>query len=98
MALVFYARVSSKGKNLARQLARAKEVEADKVFTDKFSGKTTDRPGLHELFSYVREGDTVELELKKLKQIKSLPTSFLARLPTGQGFMSFSLMFVKVTR
>lgn len=61
MALVFYARVSSKGQNLARQLARAKEVKADKVFTDKFSGKNTDRPGLHELFSYVREGDTVEV-------------------------------------
>ena len=61
MALVFYARVSSKGQNLARQLARAKEVEADKVFTDKFSGKNTDRPGLHSLLNYVREGDTVEV-------------------------------------
>ena len=61
MALVFYARVSSKGQNLARQLARAEEVEADKVFTDKFSGKNTDRPGLHSLLNYVREGDTVEV-------------------------------------
>lgn len=61
MALVFYARVSSKGQNLARQLARAKEVEADKVFTDKFSGKTTDRPGLKALMKYVREDDTVEV-------------------------------------
>ncbi|MFR0498342.1 recombinase family protein [Limosilactobacillus reuteri subsp. suis] len=61
MALVFYARVSSKGQNLARQLARAKEVEADKVFTDKLSGKTTDRPGLKALMKYVREDDTVEV-------------------------------------
>lgn len=61
MALVFYARVSSKGQNLARQLARAKEVEADKVFTDKFSGKNTNRSGLHSLLNYVREGDTVEV-------------------------------------
>lgn len=61
MALVFYARVSSKSQNLDRQLARAKEVEADKVFTDKLSGKNTKRQGLHELFSYVREGDTVEV-------------------------------------
>ena len=61
MALIFYARVSSKGQNLARQLARAKEVEADKVFTDKFSGKTTDRPGLKALMKYVREDDTVEV-------------------------------------
>lgn len=61
MALVFYARVSSKSQNLDRQLARAKEVKADKVFTDKFSGKNTNRPGLHELLDYVREGDTVEV-------------------------------------
>lgn len=61
MALVFYARVSSKEQNLDRQLARAKEVKADKIFKDKLSGKNTDRPGLHELFSYVREGDTVEV-------------------------------------
>ena len=61
MALIFYARVSSKGQNLDRQLARAKEVNADKVFTDKLSGKTTDRPGLKALMNYVREGDTVEV-------------------------------------
>ena len=61
MSLIFYARVSSKGQNLDRQLARAKEVNADKVFTDKLSGKTTDRPGLKALMKYVREGDTVEV-------------------------------------
>lgn len=61
MSLVFYARVSSKGQNLDRQLARAKEVEADKVFTDKLSGKTTDRPGLKKLLAYVHDGDTVEV-------------------------------------
>ena len=38
MALIFYARVSSKGQNLDRQLAQAKKVQADKVFIDKFSG------------------------------------------------------------
>ena len=61
MALVFYARVSSKGQNLDRQLARAKEVKADKVFTDKLSGKNTDRPGLKQTFDYIREGDIVEV-------------------------------------
>lgn len=61
MALIFYARVSSQGQNLDRQLARSKEVKADKVFTDKFSGKTTNRPGLKKLLSFIREGDTVEV-------------------------------------
>lgn len=36
-------------------------MKADKVFTDKFSGKTTNRPGLKELLSFIREGDTVEV-------------------------------------
>lgn len=61
MALVFYARVSSKSQNLDRQLARAKEVEADKIFTDKLSGKNTKRQGLKDMFSFIREGDTVEV-------------------------------------
>lgn len=60
MALIYYARVSSKGQNLDRQLAKARAVHADKIFTDKFSGKTTDRPGLKKLLNFIREGDTVE--------------------------------------
>ena len=61
MALVFYARVSSKGQNLDRQLARANEVKADKIFTDKQSGKDLNRPDLERMFEYIREGDIVEV-------------------------------------
>ena len=61
MAFIYYARVSSKGQNLDRQLAQARAVHADKIFTDKFSGKTTDRPGLKKLLNFIREGDTVEV-------------------------------------
>lgn len=61
MALIFYARVSSKDQNLERQLYRAKQVNADKVFKDKKSGKNTERIGLKEMFNYIREGDTVEI-------------------------------------
>lgn len=61
MSLIFYARVSSKGQNLDRQLAKAKAVHADKIFTDQLSGKTTDRTGLQAMFDYIREGDTVEV-------------------------------------
>ena len=54
MALIFYARVSSKGQNLDRQLVRAKQVKADKIFTDKFSGKSTNRIGLKKLLEIGR--------------------------------------------
>lgn len=61
MALVFYCRVSSKDQNLARQLERAKEVHADKVFSDKLSGKNLDRPEFNKMMRYLREGDVLEV-------------------------------------
>lgn len=57
----FYTRVSTKDQNLERQLYRAKQVKADKIFADKKSGKNTERIGLKEMISYIREGDTVEV-------------------------------------
>src|SRR5699024_1403145 len=89
MALVFYARVSSKGQNLDRQLARAKEVKADKVFTDKLSGKNTDRPGLEQTFDYIREGDIVEVvSLDRLSRDYNDIHHLLQRLKDKNGKLS----------
>ena len=51
-----YVRVSSFDQNPDRQL---ENVKVDKVFTDKASGRDTQRPQLETLLSFVREGDTV---------------------------------------
>jgi DNA invertase Pin-like site-specific DNA recombinase len=51
-----YVRVSSFDQNPERQL---EHVAVGKVFTDKASGKDTQRPQLDALLSFVREGDTV---------------------------------------
>ena len=51
-----YGRVSSFDQNPERQL---EHVQVDKVFTDKASGKDTQRPALDALLTFVREGDTV---------------------------------------
>jgi DNA invertase Pin-like site-specific DNA recombinase len=51
-----YVRVSSFDQNPERQL---ENIKLDKVFTDKASGKDTQRPQLETLLSFVREGDTV---------------------------------------
>lgn len=56
MAKVGYVRVSSVDQNTERQLDG---VQLDKVFTDKVSGATTDRPQLHAMLDYVREGDVI---------------------------------------
>lgn len=54
--LVGYIRVSSVDQNTERQLDG---VTVDKTFTDKASGKDTNRPELSKLKEYVREGDKV---------------------------------------
>lgn len=51
-----YIRVSSVDQNEARQL---EGIELDRVFTDKASGKDTNRPALQEAIKYAREGDTL---------------------------------------
>lgn len=55
---VGYIRVSSAEQNTARQLDG---VALDKVFEDKASGKSTDRPQLKLALEYVREGDTLHV-------------------------------------
>lgn len=51
-----YIRVSSFDQNPERQLD---QVQVDRVFTDKASGKDIHRPELDRLLAFVREGDTV---------------------------------------
>jgi DNA invertase Pin-like site-specific DNA recombinase len=51
-----YVRVSSFDQNPERQL---ENVKTDRVFTDKASGKNTQRPELEALFAFARDGDTI---------------------------------------
>lgn len=51
-----YVRVSSVDQNDARQLDG---VELDKTFTDRASGKDTNRPQLLAMLEFVREGDHI---------------------------------------
>lgn len=51
-----YVRVSSFDQNPERQLD---QVQVERVFTDKASGKDTQRPQLDALLAFARDGDTV---------------------------------------
>lgn len=53
---VGYERVSTVEQSTDRQLA---DVAVDRTFTDKASGKSTDRPALAEALRYVRDGDSL---------------------------------------
>jgi len=51
---VGYVRVSTVEQNTSRQLDG---VQLNKIFTDRISGKSADRPQLQACLEYVREGD-----------------------------------------
>ena len=57
MSKIGYTRVSSKEQNLDRQLEALQSVS--KVFSDKASGQSTERPQLQAMLDYLREGDIV---------------------------------------
>lgn len=54
-----YIRVSSIDQNTDRQDAQLAGLKLHRVFTDKVSGKDTNRPALKELQTYARDGDTI---------------------------------------
>jgi len=61
MALIGYAWVSSMGQSLAVQLDKL--TPYDKIYQEKRSGATRQRPNLDACLDYVREGDTLVVTL-----------------------------------
>jgi DNA invertase Pin-like site-specific DNA recombinase len=57
-----YVRVSTEEQNEARQLKMMEEQQVEKIFTDKQSGKNTDRPAFKEMMEFVRSGDILIVE------------------------------------
>jgi DNA invertase Pin-like site-specific DNA recombinase len=56
---VGYARVSTSEQDLTLQKDALNEIGCERIFTDHASGAKTDRPGLIEALSYVRDGDVL---------------------------------------
>lgn len=59
---VGYIRISTKDQNTARQDVLMEQLGVEKVYTDKVSGKNTDRTELRRMMDFVREGDTLVVE------------------------------------
>lgn len=57
-----YARVSTTGQELARQLDLLKGYSCDELFSEKMTGTKADRPELNRLKDKVRSGDVVIVE------------------------------------
>lgn len=91
---VGYVRVSSIGQNEARQL---EGVQLDQTFTDKCSGKDTERPKLQAALEYVRDGDVLVVHSMDRLARNMSDLEALVRTLTGKGitveFVSERLMF-----
>jgi DNA invertase Pin-like site-specific DNA recombinase len=89
-ALVGYARVSTSGQLLDRQLHALTEVGCIKVFADKQSGRDADRPDLAACLKYLRAGDTLVVpSLDRLaRSLQDLITIVGELRRAGVGFRS----------
>ena len=56
---IAYVRVSTVEQNEKRQLEALEKYNIDRWFTEKVSGKDTNRPKLQDMMEFVREGDTI---------------------------------------
>lgn len=63
MSKIGYIRVSTEHQETARQQEIMSSYQVDRIFSEKLSGASTDRPQLKAmLVDYVREGDTLYVE------------------------------------
>ena len=89
-ALIGYARVSTSGQILDRQTRALTEAGCIRVFADKLSGKTADRPELAACLDYLRAGDTLVVpSLDRLsRSLQDLITIVAGLRRRGVGFRS----------
>ncbi|WP_104398589.1 recombinase family protein [Vibrio penaeicida] len=59
MSKIGYARVSSTGQSLAVQLEKLNQEKCERIYQEKRSGRTADRPEFQSCMNYLREGDTL---------------------------------------
>lgn len=59
MPRIGYARVSSTGQSLEVQLGKLTQAQCDRIYREKRSGRTADRPEFQSCMNYLREGDTL---------------------------------------
>ena len=74
-----YARISTQDQNLHLQEDALKAAGCEKIFVDKISGSTKERPGLNQAVEFLRENDTLVIWrldrlARSLKDLISLVT------------------------
>ena len=78
---IAYVRVSTAEQNEARQVEALKPHGIDRWFTEKVSGKNTDRPQLQAMLEFAREGDTIYIrDLSRLARKPGISRPTLDKL------------------
>lgn len=87
---VGYVRCSTEEQNEARQIKMLEEQNVGKIYTDKASGKNTDRPEFRNMMEFVREGDEIVVEsISRIARNTRDLLSIVAQLADkGVGFVS----------
>jgi len=62
MSKIGYIRVSTVDQKIDRQEILLSKIGMNKIFTEKLSGKNTDRPELKKMLNFLREGDVLYIE------------------------------------
>jgi DNA invertase Pin-like site-specific DNA recombinase len=57
MSRIGYARVSTTGQSLEVQLEKLAQANCDRIYQEKRSGRTANRPEFQACINYLREGD-----------------------------------------
>ncbi|MDX5936671.1 recombinase family protein [Acidithiobacillus thiooxidans] len=92
MALIGYARVSTAEQDTALQTDALQKAGCERIFTDTASGAKTDRPGLAEALTYLREMDVLVVwRLDRLgRSLAHLIETIGALEARGVGFRSLT--------
>lgn len=85
-----YVRCSTEEQNEERQIKMMKEQNIGEIYTDKASGKNTDRPEFKKMMEFVRRGDIIVVEsISRIARNTSDLLSIVARLnKKGVEFVS----------
>jgi DNA invertase Pin-like site-specific DNA recombinase len=96
-----YARVSTTDQKLANQIELLKLAGAEKIFQEKFTGTTTERPEFQKLLRVLKTGEALAIIQELFKEnvkVNILNMGLIDNTPTGQLVFTIFSAFAQFER